>query len=55
MIGRCWEDVEGLSKKEKEKIETELIDTDNSVVLARSSGVGGGEKGYEGINDDSKI
>lgn len=49
-VGECWGKVEGLSKKEKE-----LMDRDHSVVITAGRWVGGGGKGYRGINGDRKI
>ena len=45
--------MEGLSKNEKEK-EKEPTDMDNSVVNPGGRGVGGGRRGYGGINGMGK-
>lgn len=42
----------GLSKKETK--EKEFMDRDNSLVISGGRWVGGGRKGYGGINGDEK-
>lgn len=41
--------------KKKKGRENQLVDTNNSALIAGRRGVGRGRRGYGGINDDGKI